>query len=187
MAYYQKRGYNEFMPPFLIRELVALTPDAYLNLLLYVLRHDLPEKITFTAAVDDPFLSLISETQRVKIEHEYDVMLRIVDVEAALRMRSPAYPEHSLSFTMELADTAAPWNEGAYRVEVAGGVTNVERVSGEADISLTAATLSPLYNGYLSVSSAAQAGLVRVRNEAAIVSAETFFATLYPPFSADMF
>ncbi len=187
IVYYQRRGYDEFMPSFLIRELFALTPDAYLNLLRFVLSHDLPKEITLTAGVDDPFLSLVADDRRVKIEHEYDVMLRIVDVEAALRMRSPAHPGHDVSFTIGLADTAAPWNEGIYRVEVADGVTSVERVPGEADLSLTATALAPLFNGYLSISSAALAGLVRVNNDGAIAAAETFFATLYPPFCSDRF
>lgn len=187
VVYYQKRSYDEFMPPFWIRELVALTPDAYLNLLLYVLRHDLPQQIAFNAAVDDPFLSIVSDTRRVKIEHEYDMMLRICDVEAALRMRAVAISAHDVSFKMQLTDASAPWNEGTYRVEVADGVTNIERVSGEADLSLTATTLAPLYNGYLSVTGAALAGLVRVSNESALAAAETFFATLYPPFCSDGF
>jgi predicted acetyltransferase len=187
VVYYQRRGYDEFMPPFYVRELVALTQDAYLNLLLYITRHDLPQQITFAAAPDDPFCSLVSETQRIKIEHEYDVMLRICDVEAALRVRALAYPQHNLSLTLALTDGAAPWNEGTYRIEVADGRTSVERASGTADLSLSTTTLAPVFNGYLSVRSAAIAGLAHVHNETAVGAAESFFAALYPPFCADGF
>ena len=151
VVYYQKRHWEDGYPPFWVRELVALTKDAYLNLIGHLLRHDLPEKIILPAPPDDPFLSVVTETQRVKVEHEYDVMLRIVDVEAALRMRAPARPQHDVSFTMKLTDPSAPWNEGTYQVKVANGETNIERASGEADLALSTTVLAPLFNGYLSV------------------------------------
>ncbi len=187
VVYHQKRGYDEFMPPFWIRELVALTTDAYLNLLLYVLRHDLPREIKMNAPPYDPFLSVVSDTQRVKVEHGYDMMLRVVDVEAALRMRALAHPERDLSFTLSVADTSAPWNEGTYRVEVANRQANVERVPGNGDILVSAETLAPLFNGYLSATAAALAGLARVNSGAAVDTVETYFSTLYPPFCSDGF
>ncbi len=186
-VYYQRRQYDEFMPPFWIRELVALSPDAYLNLLLYILRHDLPQQIAFHAPPNDPFLSVLVDTQRVKVENDYDMMLRVCDVEAALRMRAPAYPAHDQSLTLQINDASAPWNEGTLRVEVAGGAVNVERVDGEAELSLSATTLAPVFNGYLSVAGAVLAGLARVRDEASLAAAEAFFATLYAPFCADGF
>ena len=186
-VYYQKRHWEDGFPPFWVRELVALTTDAYLNLIGHLLRHDLPEKIILPAPPDDPFLSVVTEAQRVKVEHEYDVMLRLVDVEAALRMRALAYPEHDLSFTMTLTDSSAPWNEGAYRIEVANGETSVERTSGEGDFSLSATVLAPLFSGYLSIRSAQLGGLVSVANQAALANAEAFFATMYAPFCSDMF
>ena len=186
-VYYQRRHQDDFMPPFLVRELVALTSDAYLNLLLYILHHDLPQQITFNAPPDDPFLSVVSETQRVNVASDYDMMLRICDVEAALRMRPPAYPAHERSLTLKIADPSAPWNEGTFRLAVADGATNVERTDGEPDLSLSATTLAPLFNGYLSPAAAALAGLVSVRNNEALAAAEAFFATLDPPFCADGF
>jgi predicted acetyltransferase len=186
-VYFQKRHWEEGFPQFWVRELVALTTDAYLNLIAHLLRHDLAGEIRLAASPDDPFLSVVEEAQRVKIESEYDVMLRIVDVEAALRMRALANPEHDLAFTMTVADGAAGWNDGGYRIEVAGGQTNIERMEGPGDLSLSAATLAPIFNGYLSIRSARLGGLVTVTNETAVESAEVFFSTLFPPFCADGF
>ena len=174
-------------PAFWVRELVALSSDAYLNLILYVLRHDLPQQITWSAPPYDPFLSLIDDAAKVKVEEEYDLMLRICDVEGAFKLRPPAYPEHPLSLTVQVTDSSAPWNEGTWRIEAADGAAQVEKVSGEADLTLSATTLAPLYNGFLSPSGAALAGRVAARSEEALASADAFFATLYPPFCADGF
>jgi hypothetical protein len=88
---------------------------------------------------------------------------------------------------MSLTDSAAPWNEGSYRIEVAAGQTNVERVNADGDIALSTTVLAPIFNGYLSIASAGLGGLVDIKNEAAVADAKTFFATHYRPFCADMF
>jgi predicted acetyltransferase len=179
----------DFEPPaFWVRELVALSSDAYLNLILYVLRHDLPREITWGAAVDDPFLTLVDDATKVKVTEEYDLLLRLCDVEGALKLRTPAYAGHSLALTLEVTDSSAPWNEGVWRIEVGeDGTVRVERASDEADVTLSATTLAPLYNGFLSPSAAALAGLVSARTEEALTRADALFATLYPPFCADGF
>jgi hypothetical protein len=64
---------------------------------------------------------------------------------------------------------------------------NVEKATGEPDLSLSATTLAPLYNGFLSPSGAALAGRVTARSEEALATADALFATLYPPFCADGF
>jgi predicted acetyltransferase len=187
VVYYQKRHWEDGYPNFWVRELVAQTTDAYLNLVEHLLRHDLAREIELAAPEDDPFLSVVTEAQRVQVKHEYDVMLRIVDVEAALRMRAPVIPGHNVSFTLGLSDKTASWNEGTYRIDVNDGVTTVERTSADADLSTTTTVLAPLFNGYLSVQSAALGGLIDVHNEDAFGQTEAFFATLYRPFCADMF
>lgn len=177
----------EWIPRFWVRELVALSTDAYLNLILYVLRHDLPPEITWSAPPDDPFLSLVADATKVKVSDEYDLLLRVCDVEAALKLRPLAYPEHPVALTLQVSDSSAPWNEGAWRIEAADGTVNVERTTGEPDLTLSATTLAPLFNGFLSPSGAALGGLVTARNEEALAIADAFFATLYPPFCADGF
>ena len=174
-------------PMFWVRELVALSSDAYQNLILYILRHDLPPEILWSAPPYDPFVSLVLDATKVKVHEEYDLMLRICDVEAALKLRPPAYPEHPLALTLQVHDSSAPWNEGTWRVEVADGAVSVESSSGEPDLSLSATTLAPLFNGFLSPSGAALAGLVQARSEEALATADALFATHYPPFCADGF
>jgi predicted acetyltransferase len=187
VVYQHKRNFDPGMPPFFVRELVALSTDAYLNLLLYILRHDLPPETTWFASPDDPFHSLIDDQTKVRVREEYDVLLRVCDVESALRLRPSVACEQSVAFTLEVRDASAPWNEGRYRIEVRDGETTVERTKEESDLALSAATLAPLFNGYLSPRAAALAGLLEVRNADALDATERFFATLHRPFCADGF
>ena len=72
-------------------------------------------------------------------------------------------------------------------MEVANGEAQVEKASGEADLTLSATVLAPVFNGYLSPSAAALAGLVRARDEDALARADAMFAALHPPFCMDGF
>jgi predicted acetyltransferase len=54
-VYYQSTRHDPDRPQFWVRELVALSTDAYLNLVLFLLRHDLPREIVWAAPPDDPF------------------------------------------------------------------------------------------------------------------------------------
>ena len=190
VVYQQAQGHQpetHDTPRFLVRELVALTPDAYLNLLGYILRHDLPREIVMLAPPDDPFPSLVADLAKVHVEEEYDLLIRIVDVEAALRQRPLAYGGHDCALTIEVADATAPWNDSRWRIEVTNGETNVERTPAEPDVSLDVTTLAPVFNGFLPPRAAAQAGLLHVHTGDALQAAETFFAVRYPPYCADGF
>jgi predicted acetyltransferase len=188
IVYHQPPGGGEDEPGILwVRELVALTTDAYLNLLLFLLRHDLKREIVLHAPPDDPFLSAVDDASKVRIADEYDVMLRICDVEAALRQRPPAHTEHPVALTLAVSDASAPWNNGVWRVEARDGAVEVERVEAEPDLSLSATTLAPLFNGFLSPRAAALAGLARARNDEALAAAGALFATTHRPFCADGF
>ena len=129
----------------------------------------------------------IKTNLKVKVEEEYDLFLRLCDVEGALKLRPFANLEHPVSLTLQVSDSSAPWNEGVWRVEVADGATNVEKTSGEADLTLSATALAPIFNGYISPSGAALAGLITARDEESLATADALFATSSPPFCADGF
>ena len=187
VVYLQPAGQDDQPGIMPVRELVALSTDAYLNLILYLLRHDLKQEIVWYAPPDDPFLSLVADATKVKVREEYDLFLRICDVEAALRQRPLAHPEHQVALNLQVSDDSAPWNEGTWRIETADGAVQVERTTAEPDLTLSATTLAPLFDGFLSPSGAALAGLVSARSEDALAAADAFFATLYPPYCADGF
>ena len=192
----EPQGYAVYIQParpvanaaqFWVREIVALTTDAYLNLLLYIVRHDLPREIEINAAPDDPFYSLVDDARHVKVEEGYDLMNRIVDVEAALKLRPPANPDADLELTLQLSDRTAPWNEGTWHIKQSNGEVAVEKTDTAPDLTLSTTTLASLYNGFLSPSAAAFAGRVEATSDEALATADKFFATLYPPFCSDGF
>lgn len=178
---------NEFLDSFWVRELVALTSDAYLNLIQYLARHDIVKAITWDAPTDDPFLSVIDDARHVKVAGRYDLLNRVCDVEQAMRQRPPAAGGQPLALTLEVRDDTAPWNEGRWRIEVAGGTVAVEKTEAQPDLTLTATTLAPLFNGYLSATATAFAGRIEVHDPDALATADAVFATSHPPYCADTF
>ena len=114
-------------------------------------------------------------------------MLRVVDVPAALTARGCLPQTEERSFTIAVRDKILPWNDGTWRVEAKGTSLNVERHNGDADLSLDATVLAPIFNGHLSVKEAARGGLVEVNNAAALDAASAVFAVSRPPFCLDYF
>lgn len=178
-------GFND-QSRLYVRELVALTTDAYLNLAQVPLRHDLAGLVYWAIAPDDPLCALVENGEKLKVEDHYGILLRVVDVAAALAVRPPG-AEHVEPFTFALTDRSAPWNEGAWRVEAAEGQSSVERTESAAELSLDAPTLSALFAGYLSPSNAALVGLIDVQRPEALAAADRFFGTSYPPYCSDLF
>lgn len=178
---------REYMGPFWVRELVAITPDAYLNLILYLCRHDLPEKIRWTAPMDDPFFSTIADNYKIEVQVRYGLLLRICDAEAALRQRLSAKPDLDCALTLRLTDASAPWNEGTWHVQQSNGEVHVEASTGEPDLTMSTTALGPIFNGYLSATASALAGLITARTEDVLATADAFFAATSPPFTADPF
>lgn len=187
VVYHQRTSPDRDMPMFWVREVTALTSDAYLNLISYLLRHDLPKTITWSAPSDDPFLSLVEDATKVRIEMDYDVMLRVCDVENALRQRPPPGREGGLSLALGVSDASAPWNEGTWQIEVADGLVSVESTNAPPELSLSATVLAPVFNGFLSPGAAALAGLAAAKDAETLATADAVFATTHPPYCADGF
>jgi predicted acetyltransferase len=170
-----------------VRELVTEHPEAYVALVNYLLSHDMHEKIEWMASPDEPLLSLLDDPQRVRVEAWTPLMLRIVDVPAALRARGCPPQAGSRCFTMAIRDGVAPWNEGTWRVEAEAGRLEVSAVENNADFTLDVTVLAELFNGYLSPHQAARAGLLEVSNAAALDDAAAVFSVEHPPFCPDWF
>jgi predicted acetyltransferase len=173
-------------------EFVALDSTAYLGLLRYLLTHDLAEGVTWFGPVDEPFSAAINEPGRVKREHHYGFMLRIVDLEKAIAVRPPAAEAPEGSFTIHIADSSAPWNQGLWRIECSGparggGRLTATKADGAPDISTDAAAFAAMYNGFLRPSEAARSGLAEVGDPRAAALADHVLAADYPPYSSEFF
>lgn len=169
-----------------VRELVALTDNAYRGLVMYVLRHDLMHEVSWTMPPDDPLTAMLADPIGVKIDTWPGFMLRIVDVIPALEGRG-YLAGASGRLTMKLADATAPWNAGTWSLEVEDGRARVKPAAHEPDLSMEVGTLAALYNGFLSPYQAARAGLLEAGSPAALETATRTFAVSAPPYCPDHF
>jgi len=170
-----------------VRELIATSRDAYLNLLAYFGRHDIHHEITIYMAPHDPLFTLFADAEKLAIRQGFAVLLRVVDFEAAMRARPAARIDETVELTLRLLDEGAPWNEGTWRVGVAEGKTWAERAGGEAEITLPARALGALFNGYVSPSLAAWSGLIDAVSDDVLDRAARVFAVRCPPYFTDHF
>jgi predicted acetyltransferase len=195
LAYFSAREQRFDGPPtdrLALQEFVALDSAAYLGLLRYLLSHDVAEEITWFGPIDEPFTIAIDEPGRVKREHHYGFMLRIIDLEKAIAVRPPAAEAPEGSFTVHIADPSAPWNQGVWRIDCSGpagrgGRLAATKADGTPDLSTDAAAFAAMYNGFLRPSEAARSGLAEVSDPRTAAIADRILAADYPPFSSDFF
>ena len=195
LAYFSAREQRFDGPPtdrLALQEFIALDSAAYLGLLRYLLSHDVAEEITWFGPIDEPFTIAIDEPGRVKREHHYGFMLRIVDLEKAIAVRPPAAEAPEGSFTVHIADPSAPWNQGVWRIDCSGpagrgGRLAATKADGAPDLSTDAAAFAAMYNGFLRPSEAARSGLAEVSDPQATALADRILAADYPQFSSDFF
>ena len=164
-----------------------MTGDAYLNLLTVLGQHDIRHHITIPAPLDDPLQLLFVDAERLQISERFNVMLRIVDVESALRARPLADSTLSTELTIAVTDATAPWNEGTYRLQAAEGRLLVERTQAAAELRLDAKVLAPVFNGYVTPSRAAGAGLLQAESADALRRADAVFDVTHPPYFPDTY
>jgi predicted acetyltransferase len=171
-----------------LREFVSMTGDSYQGLLRYVLSHDLADEVFWYGPVEDPLAYAVDDSYQVKREYLDDMMLRVVDVEAAIGARPPASGAPDGEFSLAISDAAAPWNSGTWRIESAAGKLDARKKDGaSADLSMEAATFAALYDGYMKASDAVRSGLAEASDHAAVRLADRVFATDYPPNGSDFF
>ena len=170
-----------------VEELIALDTNAYSGLLRYLLAHDLATRITWFGTVDEPLSLIVEEPDRINREVLDGFMLRLVDLEKAFAVRPPAADAPEGAFTLHIADAAAPWNQGAWRIEHSGGRLSATKADGTADLSTDAAAFAAMYNGFLRPTEAVRSGLAEAGDSDAAALADRILAADYPPYPSDAF
>ncbi len=142
--------------PLHAHDIVALTPAAGRRLLTLLADHrSMIEKLHIPGGPNDTLLFQLAE-QHQKLKQSLDLMLRIVDVPAALAARGyPAGLTAELHF--DLRDELLPANSGRFVLRVAGGQGQAEP-GGAGHMRLHIRDLAALYTGYLSPHQLLQAG-----------------------------
>ncbi len=188
VCYESDRGPPPFRPSKIwLREFVALTADAYRGLLRYMLSHDLTEEIFWFGPLDDPLAYAVDDSYKVKREYMDNMMLRVVDVEAAVAARPAGLGAPDGALSLAISDAAAPWNQGTWRIECADGKLHTRKADGSADLLMEAATFAAVYDGFMKATDAARAGLAEAPNATAALLGDRIFASEYPPRGPDFF
>lgn len=133
--------------PLQVRDIVALTPAAGRRLLTLLADHrSVLESVRLPGGPSDPLLFLLPEQHSHRIFRSIDLMLRILDVPAALAARG--YPPGvSGELHLEVADDLLPPNSGRFVLRVADG-DGVAEPGGQGRLRLHVRDLAALYAGY---------------------------------------
>lgn len=121
---------------------------------------------------DSPFVAQYLD-QGVKVWLERPIMYRVTDVPAALRSLSS---KNEGEFSVAVADDLVPENRGPWQVCFGGKGVRVERCD-NASLSFSVQAFTQAFLGEPSLADLARHGLVEVKDQAALASAEA----LLPP------
>ena len=161
-------------------------PVARLALLRRLVDFDLMGSVKVTVGVDDPLLAWVGGPRTTADIGTYDnLWVRLVDLPEALQDRSWSAP---CDVVVEVADSAAPWNHGRWRVMAdSSGRATVERTGGDADVSLPVEALGAAYLGGGNLVAMQRAGLVAERRAGAVRELWRAMRTDVAPTAAFMF
>jgi GNAT superfamily N-acetyltransferase len=143
-------------------------PAARLALLRRLVDFDLIGTVKVgCVGVDDPLLQWVGGPRSTSDVATYDSLwVRLVDLPQALQARSWSAP---CDVVVEVADDAAPWNEGSWRIRAStDGEATVERTTTESDVRLGVGALGAAYLGGGNLVTQQRAGLVEERREGAV-------------------
>ncbi|HET9444325.1 MAG TPA: GNAT family N-acetyltransferase [Acidimicrobiales bacterium] len=123
-------------------------------------------------------LLLLLPDQDLKTSEEIRWMTRIVDAPGAVAARGfPAGVE--VGVDLEITDGHCDWNNGCWRLSVAGGTGALEP-GGSGAVSIDINGLAALYTGYASARMLRQTGLITTGSADELAALSTAFASAVP-------
>lgn len=169
--------------PLVVTDMCALTPEAGRRLWTLLADHrTMVEKVKWSGAPNDGLAFLLPE-QKYKADWAIDLMLRIVDVAAALAARGYS-PGVAAELHFDVRDDLLPWNNDRFTLEIAGGRGSV-RQGGPGRIRLHARGLAALYSGSMTPHELRLAGALDGPDADLAVASLTFAGPR--PWTPDMF
>jgi len=170
---YKMSSYREGREPerrLEVQELVAATPEVRRGLISFLAALD-PDAfdVRHWTSREDPLHPYLKSSY-VDAKVEPDQMLRLVDVEGALRHLD----RKTGPLVLDVADDVVPENAGEYTV---GGGEVVRGAEAEDRVALDVRQLAQLYAGYLPARQLARHGLVEAGSPGAIDLLEELFPT----------
>jgi GNAT superfamily N-acetyltransferase len=136
----------------------------------------------FGVGESDPLLSWVQGPRSLGAVLPYDSLwVRLVDLPQALAARRY---EADCDVVVEVADEAAPWNAGRWRIRVKDGDADVTRSDDEAEVSLPVASLGAAYLGGGNLAAQHRAGLLTEHRPDAVRDLWRAFRTDVGPYAS---
>jgi len=145
-----------------VEQAVWLDNDALQAILALIWSHrDQMKKVTWHLPTDVDLFPFFSEAITPEVHLKHKMMLKLVDLKAAIEQRSyPKDLEGEASLKVD-ADSTSLWNEGLWRIEIAGGQAEVRKIraaGGRRGVPCRIQTLSAIYSGFRSASELVRLG-----------------------------
>jgi predicted acetyltransferase len=136
--------------------------------------------------VPHPLLLQLTEPRRLGMTVREGLLLRLIDVPAALAARSYA---GAGSIAFQLTDGFCPWNAGRWRLDVPGtrGAATVTPFEGDPDLTFDVSDLAAVYLGTFTFADLERAGRVEEGWAGSIAAADSLFATTAMSWCSTMF
>ena len=169
-----------------LREVMAATPAAMVDIWKFALGIDLVERIlttSFFLPSRHPLLLMLEQPRYLGFMLSNGLWLRIVDVPGALTARGY---DGDGTVTIEVLDPLFEENSATWTMEVAGGEAQVERTGAAPDVTLGIAELGAVYLGEFTFGEMAAAG--RASGDAAgLARADSLWRTAVAPWCPEIF
>ncbi len=160
-------------------------PATRLALLRRLVDFDLMGTVTVPQiGVDDPVWHWLEPRAAGDIQTQDNLWLRIIDLPAALPLRS--YDEEC-DVVVDVVDPAAPWQAGRWRIVVRGGEGAATRSDAEPDLELPISVLGSIYLGGTNLVARQRADVLAERRPGAIRELWRAFRTDLAPTPAIVF
>jgi predicted acetyltransferase len=166
-------------------EAMGTTPEATREIWRFLLNIDLVARIKGYAQPGiPPLLFMVAEPRRLRARLSDALLVRLVDVRAALEARSYA-AEGTVVF--EVADAFMPDNAGRWRLEVTNDGTSVECTTDPADLIVDASDLGCVYLGGFTFAQLLQGGQIEEASPGSAWRADGMFRTEREPWCPQVF
>lgn len=169
-----------------VRDLVWLSSDAYAALWRHCLDLDLVERLAIGGRpVDERLRWMLANPRALQITRSGDLLwLRPLDVERLLGSRTYRTP---VDLVLEVEDALLPDSGGRFRLRGGPDGATCERVSEDADLTLSARDLGTICLGALGAGELAVVGRVREHTAGALATADAAFSSVPKPWTPTWF
>ena len=168
-----------------LEELVTSSFEAYQALWGHLLSMDLTTKLNYMfAAVDEPLMQLVGNTEALQRRVAESLWVRITDVPRALEQRRYAVPA---DLVLDVTDDLIAANTGRFRLTGDGDKARCEPTDAAADLALSVTELGAAYLGGRSLAEFAVTGRVRELTPGVLDTASAAFGWPVAPTSIEVF